>query len=173
VGNARYRVPLAEIAADGTVTDLRRTEGVVTDLVAYLLARIEEQGTDEEALAELRADLLALGGHVTQINADKVGKDEWVELVPGHAYKRPDGIIEQFGVTGVVNSTAYATVTFPIAFPNAAFLVLGCSVGDSAADAQGNNGGCCAYIIDQSRFTIGHYNTGSNHNAMFWIAFGK
>ncbi|GFM34195.1 phage tail protein [Desulfovibrio subterraneus] len=37
VGNARYRVPLAEIAADGTVTDLRRTEGVVTDLVAYLL----------------------------------------------------------------------------------------------------------------------------------------
>jgi hypothetical protein len=37
VGNARYRVLLAEIAADGTVTDLRRTEGVVTDLVAYLL----------------------------------------------------------------------------------------------------------------------------------------
>jgi hypothetical protein len=37
VGNARYRVALAEIAADGTVTDLRRTEGVVTDLVAYLL----------------------------------------------------------------------------------------------------------------------------------------
>jgi hypothetical protein len=98
---------------------------------------------------------------------------QWEELVAGQAYMRPDGIIEQYGMTGIINATSYATITLPVTFPNSFIAAFGSVVGDNAADAAGNNGGCSVYVVSNSRFTIGHYNNGSNNNAMYWIAIGR
>ena len=139
---------------------------------SYLLPCIKAY---DAAVNAAQVDMQALASLVAEINGNKVDWSEWAQKLHGPIGYQvfPGGLILQWGRTGIINSTAYATVTFPITFPNVAWIVVGCAIGDSAGDAAGNNGGCCSYIIDSSQFTIGHYNTGSNHNAMFWVAIGK
>jgi len=139
---------------------------------SYLLPCIK---VADVAVNASQVDMLALAGLVAELNGNKVDWDAWAQKLhePTGYQVFPGGLILQWGRTGIINSTAYATVTFPTAFPNAAWIVLGCAIGDDATDAAGNNGGCCTYIIDQSQFTIGHYNAGSNHTRMFWIAVGN
>lgn len=99
---------------------------------------------------------------------------QWSQNMAQNGYMVfPNGIIMQWGITGVINSTSFATVTFPLTYPNGAWIVTGCSVGDNAADAAGNNGGCTTFIVSTSQFTIGHFNTGSNNTPMFWISVGS
>lgn len=134
-----------------------------------------ELATVAEAVAGIDTARAVTPAGLAAVAAGKVDLSAWAQKLhePTGYQVFPGGLILQWGRTGIINSTAYATVTFPMTFPNAAWIVTGCTIGENAADAAGNNGGCTTYIIDQSRFTIGHYNAGSNNNAMFWIAVGN
>ncbi|WBF68246.1 phage tail protein [Desulfovibrio subterraneus] len=183
VGNARYRVALAEIAADGTVTDLRRTEGVVTDLVAYLLARIEEQGTDEEALAALRADLQALADQVAQNNQGKVGRSEFSFIAEDNGrfiFPVVGGgqrFMLQWGVKDYTGTARNADipVTFPIAFPNACLNVLTERKTNTYAPA-GSVDSFAAYAYTPTGFQFQFENStaaaAAEGSVMVWFAIG-
>lgn len=67
------------------------------------------------AINAAQIDMQELAQQVAAINGNKVDRSEWVELVPGKAYKRPDGIIEQWGTISAGGTQSY---TFPIAFPS-------------------------------------------------------
>lgn len=64
-------------------------------------------------------NLTTLEQQAATLEADKVDKSEWQELVPGKAYKRPDGIIIQMGVAPEVPGGRKLPITFPVAFPAA------------------------------------------------------
>ncbi|SHJ72358.1 phage tail protein (plasmid) [Halodesulfovibrio aestuarii] len=70
------------------------------------------------AINAAQIDMQALAQQVAAINGNKVDRSEWVELVPGKSYKRPDGIIEQIGSISYL-STGDAILPehlFPVAF---------------------------------------------------------
>lgn len=78
-------------------------------------------------------------------------------------------LILQWGVTGNVADGATASVTFPIQFPTACFLVLATNRGT----AGGNFGGCTATEPTTSGCSVGHNNGGSNSSPIAWIAVGN
>lgn len=107
-------------------------------------------------------DMLALAQQVAAINGNKVDRSEWVELVPGAAYKRPDGFIEQHGQASF--SEIGTTVTFPIKFPNTLNgIVLG-QAGQSGGYIYTNNSSLSGFT---ARLSAG---VTSLH---FWKAIGR
>ncbi|AAS95580.1 phage tail-collar fiber domain-containing protein [Nitratidesulfovibrio vulgaris] len=67
--------------------------------------------------------------------AGKVDRSDWVELVPGKAWKLPNGLIVQISNTGPVGNGTY--VTYPVAFPSEVLGVfLSCSVGQQSGVTQ-------------------------------------
>jgi hypothetical protein len=83
--------------------------------------------------------------------------------------KLASGLIVQWGITGTVLDASYATVTFPITFPNGWLCGLGCN---SSASAGGNYGGATVGNATTSTMRVGHYNGGGNSSAMYWVAIG-
>lgn len=114
-------------------------------------------------------DMLALAQQVAAINGNKVDRSEWVELVPDKAYKRPDGIIEQWG-TIICPTDSLTDATFPVAFPNQCF-----GVNVVVNDFRGISTSrpfCTAEATSNEQFKIRSYYT-SSPIRIFWKATGR
>lgn len=82
--------------------------------------------------------------------------------------KLPGGLILQWGVTPVIADRKYASVIFPITFPNSALIAVGANRGAP----NGNYGGVAISIEGKNRMSIGHYNGAANQCRIYWIAIG-
>lgn len=121
------------------------------------------------AINTAQIDMLALAQQVATINGTKVDKNAWVELVPNAAYKRPDGIIEQWGVV-VCPTDSLTDVTFPVAFPTACF-----GVNAIVHDYRGfgtSKPFCATEPQSNEQFKVRSYYT-SSPIRVFWKATGK
>lgn len=75
------------------------------------------------AVNAAQVDMMALAQQVASINGGKVDRAEWKELVPGRAYQRPDGIIEQFGTYSGLQAGKSIDILLPVTIPHIALFV--------------------------------------------------
>ncbi|SHI82292.1 phage tail protein [Halodesulfovibrio aestuarii] len=87
-------------------------------------------------------DMQALAQQVAAINGNKVDRSEWVELVPGKAWRRPDGFIEQRWCTVNLVNASYHNIdqVFPVAFTDYSSITITYGVGVNSYDLDVING---------------------------------
>ncbi len=125
------------------------------------------------AINAAQIDMQALAQQVAAINGNKVDRSEWVELVPEKAYKRPDGIIEQYGMVQTDLETSPPIVTLPAAFLNDTYKVF---VTISVPNTTVGNMSAYAQNISPTQFKIltDGYGTPTLPNiTVNWFAVGK
>ncbi|KAF1075905.1 hypothetical protein [Halodesulfovibrio sp. MK-HDV] len=137
---------------------------------AYVLPCIK---AFDVALNAAQLDMQALAQQVAAINGNKVDRSEWVELVPGKAFKRPDGIIEQYGTVQTYLETSHPTITLPTAYLNDTYKVF---VTISVSSTAIGNMSAYARNISPTQFQIltdGYGTTTQPNITVNWFAVGK
>lgn len=78
--------------------------------------------------------------------------------------KLPSGLIIQWG-TATVNNTTFTSVTYPLAFPTAAFMVVATQVASAAGASR---------IVETILRTVTYFDATGNstNNAIYWLAIG-
>ncbi|WP_430735220.1 phage tail protein [Halodesulfovibrio aestuarii] len=134
------------------------------------------------AINAAQIDMLALAQQVAAINGNKVDRSEWVELVPGKAWRRPDGFIEQRWRSSAIGMT-YMNIDqiFPVAYTDPSSITITHGVGISHDNLDAD----ASYRQDNAIVNVGYpTETGfeaeitllssvGNSRNIYWNVIGK
>jgi hypothetical protein len=139
-------------------------------LGATIIGEFSANGVEQGALLATALEAQGLTNAKKLLSPDMLNKalqGANQSLAASGYQKLPGGLILQWGTTASIPNGTVGTVTFPIAFPNAAFIGLAIT-----AAAGGGSANVAEYINPLTASSMGVYNGAGNSNTFRWFALG-
>lgn len=148
-------------------------KGLITGVSEQTIPEVLDASTEQKGIVQIATTSEVKAGQLSsKVVTPKSLKESYENSLKKYGYSiRPDGLIEQWGLSSVVYDGSSIYITFPINFPTECFNI------QATENKMSTSSTAAAHVAAVGETNQGfnlHYNSSANTNTIaFWRAIGK